>query len=141
MKLSSHYDLSDQEFEKQFAECKLPPEIFNHEAHLRLAWIHLTNYGLEQSLIRIPRQLKEYVVFAGAADKYNHTLTLAAIYAVDHFRSKTAPASFPDFIKQFPELKNQFRELMQSHYSFDIFKSPEARHTFMQPDLAAFNRD
>jgi hypothetical protein len=41
-----HLDLSDNEFEKQFINCELSPDIFSHEAHLRLAWINIKKMGL-----------------------------------------------------------------------------------------------
>lgn len=82
--MEKHAELSDLEFEKQFETCKLIPSYFSHEAHIRLAWIHIGKYGLDQAEKNITTQLLQYVDFAGARDKYNATLTLAAVKAVYH---------------------------------------------------------
>jgi hypothetical protein len=38
--MEKHLELTDLEFEANFKNCSLNPDIFSHEAHLRLAWIH-----------------------------------------------------------------------------------------------------
>ena len=40
--MQDHRQLTDQEFSAQFEQTTLDAALFNHEAHLRLAWIHLT---------------------------------------------------------------------------------------------------
>ncbi len=131
--------LSDTEFEHQFLACTLNPAEFSHEAHLRLAWIHIDRYGLEQAEKNIQTQLQNFVVHAGAADKYNTTLTLAAIKAVAHFMRKAKSTTFLDFIAEVPRLKYNFKELMACHYSFDIFTSATARGEYLEPDLLPFD--
>ena len=133
-----HYKLSDTEFEKHFIACKLDPSIFSHEAHLRLAWIHIHKYGMEQAVENIQTQLQNFVASAGAVDKYNTTLTIAAVRAVGHFIEKSNTTNFKDFIKEFPQLKNNFKALIESHYSFDVFNSLKAKTEFLEPDLQPF---
>ena len=137
--MEKHFDLSDSEFEQQFINCELNPEIFTHEAHLRLAWIYIKKYGIEQAETNIPRQLREYVKSVGAENKYNTTLTLAAIKAVYHFILKSDANSFREFIIEFPRLKNNFRELMACHYGVDIYNSQKAKMKFLEPDLLPFD--
>ena len=137
--MEKHYSLTDIEFENQFANCTLDPAIFSHEAHLRWAWIHINKYGLEQAEINIQEQLKKFVVQAGAADKYHTTLTIVAIRAVNHFMKKSDHSNFKDFIGDFPQLKNNFKALINSHYSFNIFENEKARTEFLNPDLVAFD--
>lgn len=139
MIMEQHYNLTDTEFENQFATCKLAPSIFSHEAHLRLAWIHLTKYGPELAEKNIQEQLKAFVTFVGATDKYHTTLTVAAIRAVAHFMRKSHTSSFKEFIAEFPQLKTDFKQLINSHYSFDIFTNEKAKKQFLEPDLALFN--
>jgi len=59
--MENHNDLSDFEFEKQFENCELNPSMFSHEAHLRLVWIHIRNYGVEKALQNVPLQLQNFV--------------------------------------------------------------------------------
>ncbi|MEX0274075.1 MAG: hypothetical protein AB3N16_06840 [Flavobacteriaceae bacterium] len=137
--MEPHFKLTDIEFERQFLHCQLPPSIFSHEAHLRLAWIHIEKYGMEQAEKNILQQLKKYVEFAGARDKFNITLTMAAIKAVTHFWSKSGHNTFKGFISEFPQLKYNFKELMECHYGFDIFNSTKAKNTYLAPDLLPFD--
>lgn len=137
--MNSHYEISDIQFEKQFENCTLNPSIFNHEAHLRLAWIHITTYGIEQALMNIQMQLQRFVASVGASDKYNKTLTIAAVKAVYHFTLKSKVTTFSDFISEFPRLAYNFKELMEAHYSINIFTAQNAKQEYIVPDLLPFD--
>ena len=137
--MENHFKLTDLEFEQQFIHCKLNPNDFTHEAHLRLAWIFINKYGIEKAMDIVQNQLKNFVKFVGAKDKYNTTLTIAATKAVYHFMLKSNSNTFKDFITEFPRLKYNFKELMACHYGFDIFNSIKAKQEFLEPDLLPFN--
>lgn len=137
--MEPHFSLTDSEFEQQFENCTLNPEIFSHEAHLRLAWIHIRKYGLETAIQNVSRQLIQFVDSVGASNKYNHTLTIAAIKAVSHFINKSSSGNFRDFIEEFPRLKFNFKDLMDFHYKVDIFNSDKAKQEFIEPDLVPFD--
>lgn len=134
-----HYTLSDNQFEQLFASATLDPAVFSHEAHLRLAWIHLNRYGLETAIQNITGQLRNYTRAVGAADKYNETVTIAAIHAVNHFKKRSICTDFASFIAQNSRLKTNFRDLMNAHYQTDIFKSASAKATYLEPELLAFD--
>jgi hypothetical protein len=134
-----HQTLSDAEFELQFRACTLDPAVFTHEAHLRLAWIHIKQFGIEAAIENVNAQLLRFVAHVGAADKFNKTVTIAALHAVHHFIKRSGSDNFQDFIQEFPRLKTDFRALMSAHYAFDIFKSDQAKAEYLQPDLLPFN--
>lgn len=133
--MEKHFKLSDSEFEKQFQSCKIDSEMFSHEAHLRLAWIHIKNYGVERAIANVQEQLKNFVEYLGAKDKYNITLIVSAVKAVHHFMLKSESTNFKDFISEYPRLKNNFKELLGQHYVVDIFNSKDAKTKFLEPDL------
>ena len=137
--MKSHFELNDTQFEQQFKSCKLDPTLFSHEAHLRLAYIHLGKYGHDQAITNVCHQLASFVTHLEATDKYNTTLTVAAVKAVYHFMQKSKANDFKGFIAEFPQLKNEFKRLMQSHYDFDIFNSQKAKKTFLEPNLLPFD--
>ena len=56
--MQHHSELDDNTFEVLFREGNFPAALFSHEAHLRLAWIHLRRYGLEQAIENVSRQLQ-----------------------------------------------------------------------------------
>jgi N-formylglutamate deformylase len=137
--MEKHWQLSHEEFEKQFADCSLEPEWFTHEAHLRLAWIHISKYGLEKAIESVCFQIQNFAVLLGAKDKFNKTVTIGALKAVYHFMNRSASNDFESLIKEFPRLKTEFKGLMNKHYGIDIFKSATARNEFIEPDLLPFD--
>lgn len=134
----SHFNLTDDEFETAFRDCTLDPKLFTHEAHLRLAWIHIEKYGIQKAVDNICHQILDYVTHLNATDKYNKTLTVAAIKAVRHFADKSASDHFSDFILEFPRLQYNFKTLIAKHYGFDIFNSEAAKKEYIAPDLLPF---
>lgn len=136
--LNNHFDLSDAAFEEAFANCTLSPSLFSHEAHLRLAWIHLYRHGLEGGIKAVCDQITNFVNHLGAQDKYNHTLTVAAVKVVHHFMQQVDYDNFFDFILATPRLKTDFKTLIESHYSFDIFNSEKAKKEYLEPDVLPF---
>lgn len=137
--MEKHFELNDVIFEAQFADCTLEPALFSHEAHLRLAWIHLNKYGVDQAIANVCRQIKNYAASLGAPDKYNETVTIAAIRAVYHFMLRSKTDNFQDFIAENPRLKTSFKQLLNSHYSTDIFTSERARREYLEPELLPFD--
>lgn len=137
--MEDHFVLTDSAFAEEFKYARLSPSMFTHEAHLRLAWIHIQCYGLQAAMINIEKQIKDFVKHVGAEEKYHQTITIAAIKMVSHFMAKSKETSFQDFINENPELKTNFKELINSHYSFNIFASQKAKSNYIEPDLCPFN--
>lgn len=131
-------ELSDTEFSIQFQNCSLDPSIFDHEAHMRLVWLQIEKYGIQKARINIQNQIQNFVKHVGAEEKYHKTLTISAIEIVNHFMTKKTSKTFKEFISEFPELKNNFKELIEHHYSYDIFKSLKANNEYLKPDLIPF---
>jgi len=134
-----HWSLTDAEFEHQFADCTLKPLFFTHEAHLRLACIHIKKYGEEKAIEHLCTQIHKYASSLGEDNKFNKTVTVAAVKAVHHFMKRTDSDNFQSLIKEFPKLKYNFKELLKMHYSFDLFLSDKAKKTFIEPDLLPFS--
>ena len=137
--MQDHYKLNDVEFVRQFKNGSLDPKLFSHEAHIRLAWIHINNYGIDIAIENIDEQLLKYTTSLGAKDKYNKTVTVAAVRAVYHFFLKSKSDNFKNFILEFPRLRDNFKDLLDSHYGFDIFKSEVAKKEYLEPDLLPFD--
>lgn len=136
--MNNHFELSDTEFVEEFDKCTLAPEIFNHEAHLRLAWIQIKKLGLRSATKTICDQLLAFVDHVGAPDKYNETLTIAAVKIVNHFMQKSNTDTFKEFIIKNPRLKSEFKQLVAAHYSIDIFNDDKAKAEYLEPDLEPF---
>lgn len=137
--MERHFELNDTEFENQISTCSLNPDIFTHEAHLRLAWMHIRDYGIDEAIEKVTTQLQNFVAGIGAKDKYNHTLTIAATRAVYHFMLKSKADNFQEFILENSRLKSHFKELLGCHYKTDIFKSDKAKVEYLEPELLPFD--
>jgi len=137
--MQNHLQLSDTEFETAFSDCTLDPKLFSHEAHLRLAWIHITKYGIDTAVNNVKNQIKNYVASLGAEDKYNETMTIAGVRVVYHFVLHSKVSNFPDFINEHQQLKGNFKGLLLSHYKTNIFESETAKKTFIEPELIPFD--
>ena len=137
--MEKHFQLSDLDFEREFSNCTLDPSVFSHQAHLRLTWIHITKYGVETAIVNIKNQIKKYVSAVGAEDKYNETVTIAAVRAVDHFIRRSETTDFRNFIQENIALQDDFKGLLLSHYSTNIFDSEIAKKEFIEPELAPFD--
>jgi N-formylglutamate deformylase len=107
---------------------------------LRLAWLQIDKFGLEQAIENIEDQLQSFVSHVGAQDKYHKTLTIVAAQAVSHFMTRSKSDNFVDFIKEFPQLKNNFKELINSHYSIDILNSARAKNEYIAPTKISFSK-
>ena len=136
--MEDHYALSDLEFERHFADLTFDPGLFNHEAHLRLAWIHVTRYGVSQALHNLCDQVARFDQHFGDGTKFNKTLTIASVKAIHHFVNRSNAKDFPGFLKEFPKLKYNFKSLLAQHYSMDVFNSEKAKSNYIKPDLIPF---
>lgn len=130
--------LTDEQFAFQFAEGSLPPELFTHEAHLRLAWVLLRKYDFEKAVTKICDQIARFDRLHGDGTKFHHTLTVAALRIVEHHRLKSAADSFPDFLNEFPRLKTDLKAMIDVHYSSELLKSPDAKVIDLPPDRLPF---
>lgn len=137
--MQNHFQLSDGQLECSFQDCSLLPPLFSHEAHLRLAWIHIRRYGIQQACDNLCQQIKRFDETHGDGTKFNTTVTVAAAKVVYHFMQKKSGTNFQDFLSSHPRLSSQFKVLIHTHYGFDIFNHPEAINQYLEPDLLPFS--
>jgi hypothetical protein len=137
--MEPHFNMTDEHFQQAFENATMDPILFSHEAHLRLAWIHINAFGIDFAIKNVTSQLMNYVTGLGMASKYNETVTIASVRAVYHFMLKSGSDNFKGFIGEFPMLKFNFKELLSQHYGFDVFTSEEARTSFLEPNLLPFD--
>lgn len=136
--MEKHYRFSDEVYEQKFRDCKFPPLYFSHEAHLRLAYIHLKKYGLEQSIENMCTQIYDFAIKYGATMKFNATVTYASLQIMYEYMQKGKSNSFLEMMEEFPHLLQDFKGEIQQYYSWDVFRSPEAKTKIHQPDKKPF---
>ncbi|MBN4077552.1 hypothetical protein JYT25_00200 [bacterium AH-315-C20] len=132
-------ELSDDIFEEQFRTCQLDPVLLTHEAHLRLAYIHISKYGEARAIQNLCLQIGVFDRTHGEGIKYHETITVVAVKIVQHFMNRTSAVNFDGLLKEFPRLKTNFKDLINQHYSLDLFKHPTAKIEYLEPDLSPFD--
>ena len=71
--------ITDETFLKQFENLTLDSKYFNHIGHIRLAWLYITQYGLESAMAKIFVGIPAYAGSLGASDKFHATITDAIV--------------------------------------------------------------
>jgi hypothetical protein len=112
--------MDDQTFVSSLETCALPPDQFNHAAHLRLAGIYLARYPLDQAVARTCATIRRYAAHLGAAEKFHATVTVALVRLLHaHGASALSDA----------------RGRLALHYSAALLATAAARANFVPPDL------
>lgn len=138
--MSSHFDFSDDEFEIEFENCRFPDALFSHEAHLRLAWIHITKYGEETAVQNMRRQIKSFAISIGQNGVYHETVTAASVIIISKIIQRELIDTFRQLLNMFPDLLRNFKGILSNHYSIDIFNSEIARISYIPPDKSTFDQ-
>jgi hypothetical protein len=123
--------VDDREFVSAFEECTLPPELFPHRAHVRLAWIYLRQHSLLETLTRFSEGVRRYAASLGATAKYHETITWAYLFLIHERMQRTDSASFDEFAAANEDL---FGAVLERYYSPEVLRSDLARTTFILPD-------
>ena len=124
----------DRNFRSAFEACTVAPLQFNHEAHVRLAYVYLVEADVESATQRMREALLHFLEHNGIPrSKFNETMTRAWVLAVRHFMNRSTSTSSADFIAKNQELLDS--KIMLTHYSASVLFSSDARASFVEPDL------
>lgn len=125
--------LDDDTFLTALVTCELPPADFTHLQHLRLAWLHLRRAPLDAAIDSTCTDINRFGRHQGKADLFHRTVT-EALVRVMAGRS-AAGLDWQSFLRLHADLVNDARAVLARHYSPTLLASPEARLTFLPPDL------
>ncbi len=126
--------VEDRNFLLAFEACTVAPAQFNHEAHVRLAYVYLAEGDVDSAVQKMRDALLSFLEHNNVPrSKFHETLTRAWVLAVRHFMGRSTSTSAADFIAKNPQLLDS--KIMLTHYSASVLFSPDARATFVEPDL------
>ena len=128
--------MDDLEFEAALAACSLPPDRFDHVAHVRLAWIYLRKQPLLTALPRFVTTLRRYATSLGAAGKYHETVTFAFVLVIADRMYRSTASSFDVFLRANPDLARWTPSVLDDYYDAATLASETARTRFVLPDRA-----
>lgn len=127
---------ADQAFLDALTARTLAASQFDHRAHLRLAWLCLSELGWPAGADRCARTIRDYANAVGATTKYHETVTRAVLALVRDRMRRHPCVAFGDFLDANPDLVEDALGLLLVHYSRDRLFSGQARQEFLAPDLA-----
>ena len=120
---------------ERFESCALPAADFDHGAHLTVALWHLAGTPASEATKRVRAGLHRYTRHNNAQAIYNETITLFWLKLVRHFLAH-ADANRP-LAEHANELVATYinSKLPFEYYSRELIGSPEAKHSWVEPDL------
>ena len=127
-------ELNDDAFLKAFVDLSLDPLSFNHEAHVRLAWVHLSRFNLNQSIEKYNHGLKRLTKLYGLDGKYHETISWFFMIIINERRTLTLSNDFTIFKNENPDLFDSKSGILQQYYPKDVLASDFARRTFVLPN-------
>jgi hypothetical protein len=129
--------LRDDELATLFWGSKLPEPDWNHEAHLRVAWLALEQHAIDEAHLLLRVGIIRLNVFHGFVETpergYHETLTRVWVVLVDAARKAARGADSRAFLALHPGALA--REAPLRHYSRERLFSVHARARFVDPDL------
>lgn len=132
--------MNDEEFLAAFEARTL--EKFHHRDHIKVAYLYLRRYPLDEAMAKVRAGLQALAVAWNAPTDdlergYHETMTQAWVRLVDLTLSDGGVAECAEaFCDQQPKLMEKTH--LQLFYSRERLISWEAKRGFVEPDLAAF---
>jgi hypothetical protein len=112
--------LSDQTFIEQFESCTLDPEHFNHQGHIRIAWLYLNLFDQQTASNKICQGIAQYASSLGATEKYREDLTLALIGIIGERINQRVTTDWYGFCEANPDLLTNAKALLiEQGFRFD----------------------
>lgn len=121
------------EFAKAFEKCEIDAAEFSHRDHLGVAHEFLGKYDFVTALAKYSQCIKTIATNAGAATKFNTTITLAFLAIVSERMEHASCSTFDEFIEANQDLMS--RDLLSSWYSAEQLGSDAARTRFLMPSM------
>ncbi len=114
----------------------LPASRFHHADHVRMAWVYVREYGLDEALRQFAADLKHFAVAKGVPGLYHATITTAYLAILAERVTGTPTDDWDSFAAAHPDLLRWKPGVLDTYYSPERLGSPAARTQFLLPDRA-----
>jgi hypothetical protein len=113
----------------------LPPEEFDHAAHVRAGYLYLRRHAFPQATAALCATIARYSRAIGKPDRYHETITVAFMSLINaQLRRGGDSGDWEAFRAANPQL---FRpDVLLAYYPREVLESPEARAAFTLMPLA-----
>jgi GNAT superfamily N-acetyltransferase len=131
------FPLDDEALWGAFAHRSLPEPEWTHRSHVRVAYLHLLRWNLDESHLRmrvgIVRLNASHGLEETATRGYHETMTRVWLRLLAHRCSGRSFASSDAFLSAHPELLD--KQLPLRFYTRERLLSLQARTMFLEPDI------
>ncbi len=136
--MSGEEDFSDELLQAAFEARTLPQACWTHRAHVRMAFLYVSQHPLDQAIDRMRAGIQGYNAanqVPEALDRgYHETITVAFLRLIHAAVAATGPyVSSAPFCQRHPELLDKF--VLRKYYSRPQIMTLEAKARFVEPDL------
>jgi hypothetical protein len=138
--------MNDAEFLKAFESLTLPFDQWTHRAHVKTAFLYLSQHPFDESLAKLRSGIKAFNahhnVPDGPTSGYNETTTVAFLHLIAAtmaaYNGTIAAPDADAFCDTHPQLMT--RHALRLFYSPQRRMHPDAKQKFIEPDLAPLPR-
>lgn len=117
---------------ERFESGQIDAEHFDHEAHVYVAWLYVTEFDVVDAIARFNSALRRLTAKFGAPEKYHATITwLYLLLIAENVRENE---NWRTFKTRNPNLIQDSKATLQRYYSAARLSSEAARDHFVLPD-------
>jgi len=127
---------AEREARDAFRAGTLPTDRFHHADHVRMAWVYVREYGLDEALRQFAGDLKRFAVAKGVPGLYHATITTAYLALLAERAAATPTDDWDVFAAAHSDLLRWKPGVLDAYYSPERLGSPAARAQFLLPDRA-----
>ncbi len=119
---------------EKFEKGTIDPELFNHEAHVFVAWSYLQQCELKESIQRFCAALRHLTIKLGIESKYHETMSWFFMTLIAERQSEPGSNDWQTFKRRNSDLLATGPSIIRDYYSDERLGSAIARTQFVMPD-------
>jgi hypothetical protein len=120
---------------ESFESGSLPLKDFRHQIHVRLVFLYLKRFSVQEVLVRFPTALVRYANAHGKHGLYNETITWSYIFLIRERLARANPEiTWEEFQARNQDLMTWKENILKKYYRDETLSSALAKETFLFPD-------
>jgi hypothetical protein len=121
----------------RFEQCRWPYERWTHRAHLDVAVVSLRRHPFAEAKQLVSQNIRKYNRACGDPQGYHETITVFFLRTISRFlKDVDAEGSIVEIVEELSRRCDM--ACLRESYSPERLWSPEARGTWIEPDLKPF---
>lgn len=137
----SFRSVGDETFIRAFEDATLPFSDWTHEAHIRMAWNYIREFGKEKAIPNIKSGIQHYnSQNEGKISRgYHETVTMFYISVISKAMERSPEVNtFEEFLSQNPHIYD--KHLLFEFYSDELLNDQKAKFEFLPPDKKSLSQ-